>query len=382
MTRVPEGRHRNFTNALMVEATKNKGPWMHRVLVVVFTGLFSLLIFWLLDFALSDIGSAPGPKLQDVQKTFLSPDLISRRDGINRQLDELERNIDTQKERQSLLRDSTSRYEATLRQLLDLQRSNAQKGVKTGETQQKALSDSVSLFLSNQRQDQSLYDQIAKLSEQERLFQNDKRGIQQKLDEQEKSAEREFDRLQSIHQKKLGAFKLVLLIPLLSCVGLIVIKKRSGMYGPLVYGAGAAILAQTVLVIHECFPTRYFKYVLIVAAIVVVGGLLVWLLRMKRSPKPTWLLKQYRDAYEAFFCPVCDYPIRRGPRRYLFWTRRTIGKVASPAPIEQAGEETYSCPACGTRLYEQCVNCRAIRHSMLPFCEGCGAEKAFAARAD
>jgi Membrane-bound metallopeptidase len=365
----------------MVEAAKNKGPWMHRVLVVVFTALFSLLIFWLLDFAVSDIGNVPGQKLEDVQKTFRSPDLISRRDGINRQLDELERNIGTQKQRQSLLRDSTSRYEATLRQLLDLQRSNTQKGVKTGETQQKALADSVSLFLANQRQDQALYDQIATLSEQERQLENNKRGIQEKLDEQDKAAEREFDRLQRIHQKKLGAFKLLLLIPLLFCAVMIVIKKRSGMYGPLVYGAGAAILAQTVLVIHECFPTRYFKYVLIVAAIVVVGALLVWLLQMKRSPKPSWLLKQYRDAYEAFFCPICDYPIRRGPRRYLFWTRRTIGKVASPAPIEQAGEETYSCPACGTRLYEQCLNCNAIRHSLLRFCESCGAEKAFAARA-
>lgn|SRR6185312_697597 len=365
----------------MAEATKNKGPWIHRVLVVIFTVLFSLLTFWLLDFAVTDIGSLPGPRLEDIEKSFLSQDLITRRDAINRQLDELERNIETQRQRQSLLRDSTSRYEATLKQLLDLQRSNSQKGIASGETQQKALADSVNLFLSNQRQDQLLYDQIANVSEQEVQLQNEKRGIEQKLDEQGKKAARELDRLERNHQRKLGAFKLLLLIPLLAGAVLMIVKKRSGIYGPLLYGAGAAILAQTVLVIHDCFPTRYFKYVLVSSAILIVGSLLVWLLRMKRSPKASWLLKQYRDAYEAFFCPVCDYPIRRGPRRYLFWTRRTIGKVASPAPIEQAGEETYSCPACGTRLYEQCVNCRAIRHSMLPFCEACGAEKAFAARA-
>jgi len=360
---------------------KNKGPWKHRVLVAIFTVLFSVLIFWLLDFAVGDIGSIPGPRREDVEKRFLSQDLVGQVETIDKQIEELNRNISAQRERQSLLRDSTSRYEATLTQLLDLQRANAQKGVSTGQGQQEALAQSVSLFLSNQQKDQALYDDILRLTEHQRQLNERKREIEEKLDGQRKKANDEIDRLQRTHDRKLAAVKLLLLIPLLAVSLFIVAKKRIGIYGPIVYGAGIAILTQTALVIHECFPTRYFKYVLLSAAILAVGYTLVWLLRMVRTPKPSLLLRQYRDAYEAFFCPVCDYPIRRGPRRFLFWTRRTIGKIVFPPGPQQSKEEAYSCPACGSRLFEQCVKCGGIRHSLLPFCENCGFEKMLAAQA-
>jgi predicted RNA-binding Zn-ribbon protein involved in translation (DUF1610 family) len=365
---------------LQIEVQKNKGPWRHRVLVGVFTVLFSLLIFWLLDFAVGDIGNIPGPRREDIENKFLSQDLIKQRELIDKQVGDLDREISAQKERQSLLRDSTTRYEATLTQLLSLQRSNAQKGVSTGPGQQQALAQSVSLFLSNQQKDQALSEDILRLTEQERQLDERKRELEDKLAPQRKSANEEIDRLQRHHNRKLAGFKLLLLIPLLVIAVFVIAKRRTGIYGPLVYGAGIAILAQTSLVIHECFPTRYFKYVLLSAAILAVGYTLVWLLRMMRTPKPSLLLKQYRDAYEAFFCPVCDYPIRRGPRRFLFWTRRTVGKIVFPAERQAADEGAYSCPACGSRLFEQCTKCGGTRHSLLLYCENCGAEKALAAQ--
>ncbi|MHC4105255.1 MAG: double zinc ribbon domain-containing protein, partial [Planctomycetota bacterium] len=39
-------------------------------------------------------------------------------------------------------------------------------------------------------------------------------------------------------------------------------------------------------------------------------------------------------------------------------------------------QQLYTCPACGTELYEKCDKCSDIRHSLLPFCEHCGNEKA------
>jgi predicted RNA-binding Zn-ribbon protein involved in translation (DUF1610 family) len=92
------------------------------------------------------------------------------------------------------------------------------------------------------------------------------------------------------------------------------------------------------------------------------------------------LLKQYREAYEHFFCPVCEYPIRRGPLRFLTWTRRSIRKL-TPPPAAADTDAAYTCPACGSHLYEQCGQCRSVRHSLLPFCEKCGAEKPVAASA-
>jgi hypothetical protein len=126
-------------------------------------------------------------------------------------------------------------------------------------------------------------------------------------------------------------------------------------------------------VMHDYFPARYFKYILIGVALGVATWILVYLLRAVAFPKRDWLLKQYREAYERFVCPVCSYPIRRGPLKYLSWTRRSIKKtsiVAAPMS-EGAREETYVCPCCGTGLYETCT-CGAVRHSLLPTCQYCG----------
>lgn len=359
----------------MPQSNKAKGPWLHRFLVGLFTGLFAVLIFWALDFVIDDIGSIRGPEYTDVEKRFLSPELRHGQDTISSQLAEIGRNRRAQKERQDLLRDSTSRYEATLKQLLEMQRLNAQRGISAGEPQQRALTGSVNLFLSNQQRDQALNEDIARLSEQERLLQTEMLPVEEKLEAERKKAREEFEKLERRHDRKLAAFKLMVLLPLLGLVVFAFARKRGGLYAPIVYAAGVAILWQTVLVIHHHFPTRYFKYIILSAAILIVLYILISLLQIVRSPKPAWLLKQYREAYAKFFCPVCDYPIRRGPRRYLFWTRRSIGKTTCPTPTGQELNQTYTCPACGSRLYEECPRCKAVRHSLLPFCENCGAEK-------
>jgi hypothetical protein len=68
------------------------------------------------------------------------------------------------------------------------------------------------------------------------------------------------------------------------------------------------------------------------------------------------------------------YPIRIGPRKFLYWTRRTVHKIL---PQEKSPDkaEPYSCPCCGTRLFEECTACHGVRHSLLGHCEHCGAEK-------
>ena len=104
---------------------------------------------------------------------------------------------------------------------------------------------------------------------------------------------------------------------LLISVILFLKKRRAASYAPLVYATGTALLWRTILVIHQHFPTRYFKYIILCGAIMIVVGLLVALLRTLRSPKAAVLLKQYREAYESFFCPVCEYPIRRGRCGFL-----------------------------------------------------------------
>jgi hypothetical protein len=101
------------------------------------------------------------------------------------------------------------------------------------------------------------------------------------------------------------------------------------------------------------------------------------LIRQVVRPKSDWLVRQYREAYERFLCPVCEYPIRRGPLKYLFWTRRTAKKlpVVQLADADDKPDGPYTCPICATKLFEECPSCHAQRHALLPACEHCGATK-------
>ena len=171
--------------------------------------------------------------------------------------------------------------------------------------------------------------------------------------------------------------KLAFLLPLLLVAGFLFVKMRSGTYGLMVYafGIGLAWKLYEVNLDHDFFPRRYFKYILILTCLAVAIRVLVYLLRMIAFPKRDWLLRQYREAYEAFLCPVYGYPIRRGPLKFMFWNRRSIKRLAvSPAEGADANQP-YTCPCCSTRLYEPCPSCQAVRPSLLPSCEKCGATR-------
>ncbi|MGJ8686286.1 MAG: hypothetical protein ACSHWQ_02320, partial [Spongiibacteraceae bacterium] len=56
-----------------------------------------------------------------------------------------------------------------------------------------------------------------------------------------------------------------------------------------------------------------------------------------------------------------------------YWTRRTVNKLVLSQ--QQAEDEPYCCPACGTGLLESCGDCGKMRHSLLPYCQHCNVEK-------
>jgi predicted RNA-binding Zn-ribbon protein involved in translation (DUF1610 family) len=350
----------------MKETNKHKGPWLHRLGIGVLTVALTLLAFWLLDFVMNDIGTLRGPQLADSEKKFLSQSLLDEAKGVDRQITDVGRQISDQNERQQLLRDSTSGFQRTMNQPLGMQRASLT------EAQQKVLSDSVVLFLANQKHDQDLTEDIVKLSEKRRTLQAEKRALDERLEARREVARNDWNGLCRRHELKLACLKLLVLLPLLSVAVWFFLKKRGALYAPLIYATGGAVLWQTGLVIHQYFPTRHFKYIILSAAIGIVIYLLALLLRMIRFPKASVLLKQYRESYEHFFCPICEYPIRRGPMRFLAWTRRSVRKLI-PAATET--DMPYTCPFCGTALYERCAKCQEVRHSLLPHCEHCGAEK-------
>ena len=285
------------------------------------------------------------------------------------------RAIASRKQRQTVLRDSTSNSEKTMNQLLELQKLTLQKGLPPAADEAKVLPQSQQLFLANQAKYQEMNDQIAALDQQLVGLQDRQRQAQVRLEAQRPAIQAEYSRLEALHQFQLAVLKLAVLLPLLLLTVWLFLKKRAGLYAPLLHGFGLALVVKVGMVIHEHFPNRYFKYILTLTAIALVTRVLVYLLRAVAFPKLEWLLKQYREAYEHCFCPICSHPIRRGPLKHRFWTRGSLKKLPLPAVVGPDADEAYTCPVCATRLFEECPDCKGIRHSLLPACTHCGTEQ-------
>lgn len=358
----------------MDEPKAVKGPWTQRLLILFFAALFGLLVYWLIGFVLKDIGSWPGPDYVALERQMLDPELMEQAETLDAEAAETERRIADQKERQQILRESTAASQQTMNQLIEFQRLNLEQGADLTDQERQALAEAEQLFLANQRQYQDLNEEVARLSARLRELRDERQALETRIIEARNPVDRAYERLHERHDLKVAAVKLAALLPLVVLAVVLFLKGRRGIYAPLVHAFGLAVLVQVGLVMHEYFPSRYFKYVLILVSLAVVARILVHLLRSVAYPKRDQLLKQYREAYERFACPVCEYPIRRGPLRYALWTTRSLKKypVTTGQPVT---DEPYTCPSCGTDLFEECGVCHATRHSLLPACEKCGAEK-------
>jgi len=340
----------------------SKGPWINRFAIRFFTVILGVLIFWLLGFLVDDIQSIKGPQYDRIEKRHVDQGLVGKKAALEKQLAELSRQIDNQKETQRLIGDSSRSLQQTINQLLGLQRLSIEKNIAFSATEQANFTTSLNLFLENQKKYQALNQTIADLLRRKHRLEDEKRQAEEQIEKQRKPARKEYERLRKKHRLKLAFFQLGILIPLLGVAGVLIIKKRASIYFPLFLAFGGATLLKVGLVIHEYFPTRYFKYILIVALLLTIGRILIHFIRAIAFP------------YERFLCPVCEYPIRIGPRRFLFWTRRTVNKIVLPNE-HGADEEPYTCPSCGTTLFEECSSCHKVRHALLPHCGHCGEEK-------
>lgn len=355
-----------------------RGSWGIRQLIRLFTVVLGVLFFWLLGFVVKDIKSLPGPDFDEIRDQYVDRALQSKAQQIGTQIGDLERRVKAKEAEQHLAGDSSQNLQRTINQLLELQRLSREKAVALPESEKDNLATSLKGFLASQRSYQSLNQDIAGLTAQKLQLEEEKRQVERQIVDQDRPARDEFQRLAETHRLRLALYQLLILIPLLLVVGYLLIAKRGSIYFPVLVALSGATLVKAALVVHEYFPTRYSKYALIVVLLAVVVRLLVYCIRTAAFPKSEWLAQRYREAYERFLCPVCDYPIRTGPRRFLYWTRRTVHKVF-PRGDGVYAEEPYTCPSCGTAVFETCPSCQKVRHSLLPHCEHCGGKKETAA---
>lgn len=351
----------------------SRGTLWQRFVIALFSLALALLCYWLIGFVLQDIGQLQGPDWGALQAEKLDPKFAATRERLTTELAEIGRQVENEQRRQQLLRDSTATSQKTLGQLLELQRMSLEQKSALPPEQLAAFAESQRLFLANQTKDQELGESLAELLDRQARLKEEERLNNEELAKASAPLQQEFAELERRHRWRVAAIKIGFLAPLLVVAGWLFGRYRNSPYAPMIYAFGGAVLAKAFVVMHEYFPREYFRYVLILSALGVIGALLAKLLRMVAHPGRDARLKLYREAYEAFLCPVCRYPIRRGPLRYMAWTLKSLQRVSQP--LETASDEPYTCPACATPLYDKCPKCSATRHTLLPACEHCGFEE-------
>lgn len=318
-----------------------------RLRMALLAPAIGVLVFLLLGFAIRDIGRIAGPQLGEFEKKYVEPSLLSELADTDRQLRELGYAMADDREHQQLLRESADRFAKTIDALRELQRDKA----AFGEVEQKRLAESIELFLFNQRRDQEIGEAITGLAEQRSMLAEKKRTEEDLLAGKRAAARRKFERAWSEHESQIATGKMVGFIALLAFVALLFFKMDEPLESPAFCAFGAAIFARMVFESWH-FP-GWQKYVLPAVAFVVASRLLVRVVDAARYPKGDALLKKRSAAYGAAHCPTCDAPFGGAER----------------------GARPDNCAACGTRLFEECPKCKAPRHTLLPFCEHCGADK-------
>ena len=359
----------------MGETGKPRGPWVQRVAIIFLSVVLGVLLFWLLGFVTKDIASMRGPDFSKVQANYVDAGLVQQQKSLKENLDIIKKDIGNKREQQAILRDSTDSLRNTMSQLLSIQQQSIERSLDFSAENQQTLAKSQELLRDNESQYQALNREVGELTSRQHESERELASVSEQVDKQLSSARQEYNQLMARHRLKVAVLQLAVMVPIFLISAWFFMKKRSGTYGPIVCAAFIAVFVKISLIVHEHFPTKYLKYVALLVVIGVVLKLLVYLIRRIVSPKRDWILRQYQEAYDRGICAVCGKPVRIGPLRYAMRPKRGSLVLAGQG-AEVYKQQVYICPSCGTQLYEKCDKCSDIRHSLLPFCEHCGNEKA------
>ncbi len=355
---------------------KKSGPISHRIMIYFFSAVLTLLLIWSIDYLLSDIGNIPGPSRKEIEMRFVGNDLIKEQKSLKSEKKKITTQIKNETENQKLLEIGMSGSKDTMNQLLNLHRLALEKNVRPTLDQQNALAESQTLYLSNQKEFQTANAQISNLTKQQQDLEQQINLINQQVTERLTQSETEFNNLLQAHRWKMAGLKLLVILPLLAGSTWLLIKKRKSDFSPLIFSFLIATFFETGTVMHQYFPAKFFRYIVIGVAITATLIILRHLIRLAVSPQMDWLLKQYREAYKRWRCPTCNFPIRRGIRKEIDWGSSNLrGAIPiQPESIDKE-EKPYTCPSCGQHLFEVCLECQQMRHTLLPFCHTCSHQK-------
>lgn len=348
---------------------KNKkriASWGTRLSINFFTLILTILFFWFLGFILKDLRSLPGPDYQASTASFFDPKLRSESEELKREIAVLRGSITKKEQQQKILREGSSDLEKTLDRLKE-------SGVEDDAKAKELASTAWQQLLERRQQIMTLGNEVVDANADMVKLESRKSDIDAKLSVQDQSAREHYSKLYNRHRLLTAFYQIGALSPFFLASVFFLLRRRGSPYFPVYLALGLATFFQIGFVMFEYFPREYFKYILIGFLIVAILWLLICTIRSVAKPTFDRVMKQNRESYERFLCTTCEYPIRTGPRTFLYWTRRTVHKILPKG--DATDEETYLCPHCGTSLYEACSACGKVRHAQLEYCHHCGNKK-------
>ena len=372
-----------MTGNTKAEETKQpiKSPWGLRLLILAGSGLFGILLIWLIGYMLHDIGTFRRVDYADVERQFVSVELDKRREAAAEEIERLKVRIAAAAERRAAVKEGIDVSKGLLQDTLDAHEAQLRANQPVSAELQAALAQAQRAYL----QDQMAYQKEHKKGIEENLeLQGRRRASEKELAEivakiapLVEKARAEQRRLQEKYDIQAAFLKLLVLLPAALLAAWLFLKKRGGPMTPIVYVTGLAVLWHLIAVIHHHFPERYHKYIFVALALAVVLRVLVYLVRVAAAPSAKHLLKRFREAYtkRRRECPICGFAILAPDGQAALMRARTRGRQLVLSPAEGEEERPYTCPSCGTALYETCEACQKVRHSLLPNCQHCGATK-------
>jgi ABC-type sugar transport system permease subunit len=350
-----------------------KGTFWMRFSILLLAIVFGILVYWSAGFLLDDIRVISMPDRKAFFEQHIDKSLQAQLDVLEARLLELDHKQNLISQQRGFIQDSSGSLKITVDNLFTLKNRDQQL---ISEAQFKHILATLDKIIQIQDEFKETADRYLQTTNERFELGKDIAALKKRIERQKADVQKQFSDKLHKHNIRTTIVKMAFLLPLVFACTVLLVAKRKSIYRLIYFSASVAIYSKTALVIHDRFPSRYFKYILTLAMLALVGWGFAWLIRRLVKPKLETLLKQYRQAYERFLCPVCEYPIRTGPRKHLYWTRRTVHKTAlAPNQGRQDGDEPYSCPACGTGLFETCEACGKICHSLLPNCQHCGDKK-------
>jgi len=300
---------------------KAKGTFFMRFSIMLLAGLFGVLVFWSAGFLLDDIRIIHKPDRDAFFRQHSDPSLKDELEALEAQLQELNHEHELISQQREFIKDSSSSLKVTVDNLFKLKDRSQQL---ISEEQFGHVLSSLDRIIRIQDEFKTTADSYIRVTNDKFALQKKIASLKRRIEDERRATAKLFSAKMNRHRIKTTIVKMLFLVPLVLICTVLLVKKRKSIYRMIYASTAIAIYIKTSLVIHDYFPSPYFKYILTICMLGIVGWGFVWLIRRLVKPKIDILLKQYREAYERFLCPVCEYPIRTGPRKYLYWTRRTV----------------------------------------------------------